>query len=247
MTAIKSRATGPLTGRPLRPQASGTWVVAKAEMVPMLDEVILGGFSCDCNGRTLVQINRTAELDARVQLAVTCQHDGTRSYRPYRRMPWMVEEYVIHRQDWNCDKCGRSNATLQMLDGVIVGIEVRCPLCWMHHAIDLTLSALPADLRQSAFGIEPPQPLLAPPAYSVLRSMWECIQKQPTNSFHFVPHSMRHDSGRVHHSASGASFDVAIDHLSQLASARLIEDDDSISITKSGVIVCLREFGGAGA
>lgn len=247
MTAIKSRATGPLTSRPLRPQATGNWIVAKAEMVPLLDEVILGGFSCDCNGRTLVQINRTAALEGHVQIGVACQHDGVRGYEPYRRMPWSVEEYMIHRRDWDCEKCGRLIATLQMLDGVIVGLEVRCPLCWTHHAIDLTLSALPPDLRQSAFGIEPPQPLLAPPAYSALRSMWECIQRQPTNSFSFIAHSMRHDSGRIHHPASGASFDVAVDHLAQLEAARLVEDDDTISITKSGVIVCLREFGGAAA
>ena len=247
MTAIKSHATGPLTGRPLRPQATGNWVVARAEMIADLDDVILGGFSCDCNGRTLVQINRTADLDARVQLAVPCQHDGERSYTPYRRMPWMVEEYMIHRQDLECDACGRLIATLQVLDGVVVGLEVRCPLCWTHHAIDLTLSALPVGLRQSAFGIEPPQPLLAPPAYGVLSSMWGCIQNQPANSFCYVPHTMRHDSGRIHHPATGASFDVAADHLAQLTAARLIADDDDISITKSGVIVCLREFGGAAA
>ncbi len=245
MVAINTRSTGPLTSRMHRDQAIGNWVVARVDLSLAFDEVILGGFSCDCNGRTLVQINRTTDIDARVQLGVTCHRDGNRVYRSYRRMPWMVEEYMIHRQEWRCDSCEEVVGTLQMMDGVVVGVEVQCPICRTAHSIDLTLGALPPELRLSAFGIEPQQPLLSPPVYDVLRSMWECIQRQPSNSFNYEPYTMRHDAGKVRHIASGHEFETMADHLSQLSSANLIEDNETISISKSGVIVCLRQFGGA--
>jgi hypothetical protein len=245
MVATNTRATGPLTSRLHRDQAKGNWVVARVDLNFASGEVILGGFSCDCNGRTLVQINRTADIDTGVQLGVTCHRDGNRVYRPYRRMPWMVEEYMLHREEWRCDSCSEVVGNLQMMDGVIVGVDLNCPICRTAHAIDLSMGALPQELRHSAFGVEAPQPLLSPPVYDVLRMMWECIQRKPSNNFTYQPHTMRHDTGRVHHAASGIEFETVADHLTQLAAAKLIEDGDTVSISKSGVIVCLRQFGGA--
>ncbi|MEZ4523227.1 MAG: hypothetical protein R3A46_16530 [Thermomicrobiales bacterium] len=247
MSAIKTRATGPLTRRLPRLQSSGDWIVARVDDPYGFEEAILGGYSCDCNGRTLIQINRTTDIDARVQLGATCKVDGNRTYLPYRRMPWMVEDYMIHHEAWYCETCGEEIGTLCMLDGVIVGVELSCPLCMKKHDIDLTLGALPERLRLAAFGIEPPVPLLSPPAYEVLRQMWECIQKQPTNSFVYRPYKVRHDSGQLQHAPTGREFEAASDHIDQLSSANLIEDNDIISISRSGVIVCLREFGGAAA
>ncbi|CAN5646904.1 hypothetical protein BH23CHL2_BH23CHL2_03740 [soil metagenome] len=245
MTANNIRATGPLTRHVSRYRTSGDWVVARVDNPVGFDEAILGGYSCDCNGRTLVQVNRTKDVDARVQIGVTCRSDGNRSYLPYRRMPWMVEEYMIHRQQWNCETCGEQIGTLQMLDGVIVGVELACSLCRKDHEIDLTLGALPEDLRYSAFGIEPPAPLLSPPAYDVLRQMWECIQNQPSNSFIYTPYTVRHDSGQLRHTSTGRVIKAASDYIDQLSLAKLIDDAGTISISRSGVIVCLREFAGA--
>ena len=247
MTIPNVRATGPLTRMLPRAEPSGGWLVARVNLPVGIDEAILGGYSCDCNGRTLIQINRMADFDARVQLGVTCRADGNRTYLPYRRMPWMVEDYMVHRQEWNCETCNERIAMLHLLDGAIVGVEVTCPLCKKEHKIDLTLSALPQDLRFSAFGIEAPTPLLSPPAYDVLRQMWECIQRQPTNTFVYVPYTVRHDSGQLRHASTGKVFEAALDHLDQLSSANLVEDSDVISISRAGVIVCLREFGGAAA
>jgi hypothetical protein len=162
-------------------------------------------------------------------------------------MPWMVEDYMIHREAWLCDSCDGEIGTIHTLDGVLVGVELDCPLCRKKHRIDLTLGALPPELRQSAFGIEPPKPLLSPPAYDVLRQMWECIQQRPANSFVYLPYKVRHDNGQLRHTSTGQVFEAAVDHLVQLTSAKLIDDDDDISISRSGVIVCLREFGGAAA
>lgn len=245
MTATKTRATGPLTRRTSGTRTSGDWVVARVENPLAFDEAILGGYSCDCNGRTLVQINRTKDVDARVQIGVTCRSDGNRSYLPYRRMPWLVEEYMIHRQEWQCETCHERIGSLQTLDGVIVGVELVCPLCMKEHKIDLTLGALPEGLRYSAFGIEPPAPLLSPPAYEVLRQMWECIQTQPANSFVYMPYTVRHDNGQLQHTSTGKVIEVASDYIDQLSSAKLIDDDNTISISRSGVIVCLREFADA--
>jgi hypothetical protein len=190
-----------------------------------------------------VQINRTMDIDARVQIGVTCRADGNRSYLPFRRMPWMVEDYMIHREEWCCDTCGEEIGAIHTLDGVLVGVELVCPLCRKKHQIDLTLGSLPPELRLSAFGIEPPAPLLSPPAYDLLRQMWECIQQHPSNSFIYLPYRVRHDSGQLRHASTGTEFEAAVDHLDQLSSAKLIEDADDISISRSGVIVCLREFG----
>jgi hypothetical protein len=250
MVVTNTHATGPLTRRlpsQERTQSSGDWIVARVSNPTGFDEAILGGYSCDCNGRTLVQINRTTDVEARIQIGVTCRADGNRTYLPYRRMPWMVEDYMIHREEWRCDSCREEIGTIHTLDGVLVGVELVCPLCMKKHRIDLSLGSLPQELRQSAFGIEPPAPLLSPPAYEVLRQMWECIQHQPTNSFRYIPYKIRHDNGQLRHASTGKEFDAAADHLGQLSSANLIDDDDDISISRSGVIVCLREFGGAGA
>jgi hypothetical protein len=250
MTITNTRATGPLTRRlpsQQRTQSTGDWIVARISNPSGFEEAILGGYSCDCNGRTLVQINRTTDVDARVQLGVTCRTDGNRSYLTFRRMPWMVEDYMIHREAWYCDSCEDEIGTIHTLDGVLVGVELTCPLCMKKHRIDLSLGSLPQELRLSAFGIEPPVPLLSPPAYEVLRQMWECIQKQPTNTFTYMPYKVRHDNGQLRHISTGATFDAAVDHLEQLSSANLIEDADEISISRSGVIVCLREFGDVAA
>lgn len=250
MMLTNTRATGPLTRRlpsRERTQSSGDWIIARVSNPTEFDEAILGGYSCDCNGRTLVQINRTPDIDARVQIGVTCRADGNRSYLPYRRMPWMVEDYMIHREEWYCDTCNEEIGTIHTLDGVLVGVELTCPLCRKKHRIDLTLGSLPQELRQSAFGIDPPAPLLSPPAYDVLRQMWECIQRQPANSFVYLPYKIRHDTGQVRHASTGTEFEAAADHLEQLSSAKLIEDAEIISISRAGVIVCLREFGGAAA
>ncbi len=253
MTLTNTRATGPLTSRlPTLARAdssrsTGAWIIARVNNPSEFSEAILGGYSCDCNGRTLVQVNRTTDVDARVQIGVTCRVDGNRSYLPYRRMPWMVEDYMIHREEWHCDSCDEQIGTIHTLDGVLVGVELTCPLCRKLHRIDLTLGALPQELRQSAFGIVPPVPLLSPPAYDVLRQMWECIQRQPANSFIYEPYKVRHDTGQIRHSSTGAEFEAAADHLDQLSSAKLIDDNEAISISRAGVIVCLREFGGAAA
>lgn len=250
MTLTNTRATGPLTSRlpaPGRKQSNGDWVIARVSSPVDYDEAILGGYSCDCNGRTLVQINRTTDFDARVQIGVTCHVDGNRSYLPYRRMPWMVEDYMIHREDWHCDACDEVVGVVHKLDGVLVGVELNCPLCRTKHRIDLTLGSLPQELRHSAFGIAPPAPLLSPPAYDVLRKMWECIQRKPSNSFVYLPYRVRHDTGQVRHASTGVEFEAAADHLDQLSTAKLIDDNDAISISRAGVIVCLREFGGAAA
>ncbi len=248
MIATNTRATGPLTRRlpsQDQTQSSGEWVVARVSNPTGFEEAILGGYSCDCNGRTLVQINRTTDVDARVQIGVSCRSDGNRSYLPYRRMPWMVEDYMIHREEWHCDTCNDKIGTIHTLDGVLVGVELDCPLCKKKHQIDLTLGSLPQELRLSAFGVEPPAPLMSPPAYDVLRQMWECFQALPINSFVYVPYKVRHDNGQLRHATTGKEIEAAVDHLEQLAAANLIEDDDIITISRAGVLVCLREFGGA--
>ena len=248
MILTNNRATGPLTSRlPNKPNkpTGGDWLVARVENPNAFAEAILGGYSCDCNGRTLLQINRTTDFEARVQLGATCHNDGNRTYLPYRRMPWMVEEYMVNRETWLCDSCDREIGNLQTLDGVVVGVELECPLCHAEHVIDLTLSALPERLKLSAFGIEPPAALLAPPAYAVLKQMWECIQDSPSNRFVYLPYTVRHDMGQVQHIESGKEFEASVDHITQLSAAKLIEDGEHISISRSGVIVCLRDFGGS--
>ena len=243
MILTSTHATRPLSAAHLPQQATGAWRVESVQPEPRFEAALLASFTCSCNGNTLLQIHRATDFDAPVQLVLTCSHDGDRVSLPYRRMPWVVEDYMRVPRAVTCGACGANVATLLVFDGVPVGVELACPLCNAEHAINLTLSALPAELRHAAFGLAPPRPMLSPPVYAVLRMMWECIQRQPANSFSFAPYTLRDDSGVLRHDATGIDAEVAIDHLGELLNAGLIEEGHTIAISKSGVIVCLREFG----
>lgn len=171
MTAALGSADSAPGSTDLVESESGEWVLVRGGTSCRFDAAILGGFACDCTGRTLIQIVRLAELDANVQIGAACRADGNWNYRPFRRMPWMVESGMVQHRDWRCDVCDGQIGTFEMLDGVIVGVEVACPTCLKRHRIDLTLGSLPQDLRFSAFGIEQPPALVSLPAYDVLRRM----------------------------------------------------------------------------
>ncbi len=246
MLTTNLRATGPLTSLLSLDERGGNWSIAGAAKSSTPKYGLLAGFTCDCNRHTLAQITRSDDIEIGLQLGITCHRDGRHAYRPYARTPWMVENYAILKQEWRCDRCSEVIGQVGTLDGVVVSLDVRCPICETAHAIDLAIGALPPDLRALAFQIDPPRPLVSPPAYGVLRWMWECIQKHQTNTFSYNPYTVRYDSGRLCHAASGTEFEAATDHLVQLTAADLVLDDDALSISRSGVIVCLREFGGAG-
>ncbi|HLT20123.1 MAG TPA: hypothetical protein VKZ96_11745 [Thermomicrobiales bacterium] len=244
MISTTSRATRPLSSEQPRDDSHGHWRVASAATPHTSFEAApLASYVCDCNERTLFQIQRTADLDAPVQLVLTCSWDGHRVSRAFRRMPWVVELELRHRERAVCRDCGSETAELQVFDGLVVGVRLACPLCGAVHSVDLALGALPVELRLTAFGMEPPRAVLSPPVYAVLRMMWECVQRKPTNAFRFTPYTIRDDCGILRHDATGLDTEVDIDHLSELLTAGLIEDGDLIAISKPGVIVCLREFG----
>ena len=223
----------------------GEWVVARATNPTGYENTILGGYSCSCNGRTLLQINRTTDIDAPLQLGLTCRSDGNRTFMSYQRMPWELHRSMIRSERWYCDACEDQIGTIHKFDGVIVGVEVSCPLCDVRHVIDLTLGQLPPELRMSAFGIEPPPALISPPMYDLLSRMWDCTQKQPTNVFIYVPYEIRERCGLLHHASTGEQIEAPLDLLDGLSYAGLIDGDDSLSISQAGVIVCLQKFGRA--
>lgn len=244
MILTTSRATRPLNAATPLERSSGGWRIDSAEPPhSSFEEALLASYVCGCNERTLFRIQRTTDFDASVQLLLACPRDGPQFARAFRRLPWIIEAEMRHPEPVVCGGCSSDLATLQLFDGLVAGLYLNCPLCGAAHTVDLALSALPAELRLSAFGIEPPRALLSPPVYKVLRMMWECVQRQPSNAFRFTPYTIRDDCGILRHDATGVDAEVAIDHLAELVLAGLIEDGDPIAISKPGVIVCLREFG----
>lgn len=225
----------------------GEWVIARTSGSTRFDNAILGGYSCSCNGRTVLQLNRAADIDAPVQLGLTCSADGNRTYLPYRRIPWFIHKALTRPEPWHCDACDAEIGTIKRFDGLIVGVEVTCPLCDVRHSIDLALGQLPPELRQSAFAIERPPAMISPPMYALLRQMWDAIQKQPTNSFVYVPYEIRERCGLLVHASTRAQIEAPLDFLEELVYAGLLADDDAISISPEGVITCLQRFGGSSA
>ena len=223
----------------------GEWIVARVDDPASFDNTILGGYSCSCNGRTLLQINRAADIHAPLQIGLTCRADGNRNFAAYQRMPWGLHQSMVRSERWQCDRCDSEIGTIHKFDGRIVGVAVSCPLCDVRHVIDLTLSQLPPELRRSAFGIEPPAVLISPPMYDLLQRMWDCTQKQPTNTFIYVPYEVRERCGLLHHASTGEQIEAPLDLLEGLSYAGLVDDEDFLSISQAGVIVCLQKFGRA--